>query len=216
MKNIKKILTINIGDQHGDYTCIDIIHKKHNNFYVMKCNICGRTKEMLTSTIRMKHGITHKSCGKGLKTKDPIFYNRWQAMRTRTTNQNHAHANCYVNRNINSDEFQYFIDFYDAMYKSYLELANKIGKENTSLERIDVNGNYTKENCTWIPKTKQQGNTRRNATFKATYPDGHEENYKNLRKFAKENNLDYGSLSDILNNRRTTPHKGFIVTRIKN
>lgn len=27
-----------------------------------------------------------------------------------------------------------------------------------TLERIDVNGNYTKDNCTWIPRSKQSSN----------------------------------------------------------
>ena len=58
----------------------DIKIKRYQNnitkFYIMKCNKCGRTKEMLSSTIRRKSGTTHKSCGKNLKTKDPIFYQR--------------------------------------------------------------------------------------------------------------------------------------------
>lgn len=33
----------------------------------MKCTKFGREKEMLSSTIRMHKGTTHKACGKGLK-----------------------------------------------------------------------------------------------------------------------------------------------------
>ena len=84
---------------------------------------------------------------KNIKTKDPIFYQRWTAMRTRTTNPNYHAANCYSQKNIHSDEFTYFIDFYDAMYVSYKELADKIGANNTSLERLDNDKPYTKENC---------------------------------------------------------------------
>jgi hypothetical protein len=140
----------------GDLKCIGIAKKKKGESYryVMECQICGRTKEMLSSTIRLEHGITHKACGKGLKTKDEIFYSRWQAMRTRTTNTNYEHADAYSGRNIKSDEFKHFIDFYDKMYDSWLEISSIYGKENTLLERIDYNGDYSTENCTWIYKIR--------------------------------------------------------------
>lgn len=217
---MKKILDINIGDCFGDFKCIDIIHKKEksgytNTYYKMKCKICGRTKEMLSSTIRLKHGIMHKSCGKGLKTIDKIFYSRWEAMRTRTINPNYEHSNCYQQRGINSDEFKYFIDFYDAMYDSFIVCANKIGKENTSLERIDVNKNYTKQNCIWIDKHDQPKNTRRTIKFIAIFPDGHEEIHTNPHDFAKKYNLDYETIIDVMNpNRSTKQHKHYKFKRI--
>jgi hypothetical protein len=153
---VKKILDIKVGDMFGDLKCIGIAKKKKGESYryVMECQICGRTKEMLSSTIRLEHGITHKACGKGLKTKDEIFYSRWQAMRTRTTNTNYEHADAYSGRNIKSDEFKHFIDFYDKMYDSWLEISSIYGKENTLLERIDYNGDYSTENCTWIYKIR--------------------------------------------------------------
>lgn len=217
---IKPQLTLSIGDTFDDMVCIDISIKRQKSgytarFYTMQCIKCNRTKEMLSSTIRMHKGTTHKSCGKGLKTQNIRFYNKWQAMRTRTTNPNYEHADCYVNRGINSDEFENFIDFYDTMYESYIELANKIGEKNISLERIDVNKPYSKENCKWIHISEQQGNTRKNVKFKVTFPDGHTEIHKNARKFAKEHNLDPATVMDAMNpNRATKQHKNYKFERL--
>lgn len=181
--------------------------------YVMQCMICGRKKEMLSSTIRYKKGITHKLCGKGIKTKDLYFYNRWHAMRTRTENPNYEHAEHYSLKGVDSDEFKYFIDFYDKMYNSYKELADVIGKENVSLERIDVNKGYTSENCMWINKHDQPKNTSRIVTFKATFPDAHEEICRNVNQFAREHNLNSSCIHDVLNH-RLNKHKGFKFERV--
>ena len=89
---MKNILSIEIGDVFGDMKCVDILKYNHNRiFYVMECTKCYRKKNMLSSTIRLQKGIYHKSCGRNLKTKDEIFYSRWCAMRTRTTNQKYEH-----------------------------------------------------------------------------------------------------------------------------
>ena len=54
--------------------------------------------------------------------------------------------------------FQEFsIDMEKSYKKHFLE-----NKGDTTLERIDNNGNYCKENCTWITKGEQSKNTKRN------------------------------------------------------
>lgn len=211
---MKKVNAYNIGDIAGDLECIDIKKEPHvGTKYLMKCAVCGREKWMLGSTIAYQKGITHKACGQGLKTKYPTFYDRWQAMRTRTTNEKYQHYADYGGRGINSDEFQYFIDFYDAMFDSYMELANVIGEKNTSLERKDVNKGYTKENCIWIDKHQQQGNCRKTLHFIVTFPDGHTEIHKNALAFAKEHNLHGPSVVDVLNG-RTSHHHNYKFTKI--
>lgn len=211
---MKKILNINIGDEFGDYKCTDIVYKDNEYQYEMQCKICGRKKIMRSSTIRRESGIYHKTgCGKGIKSKDKIFYSRYTAMKTRTNNPNYEHYDRYGGRGINSDAFECFIDFYDSMYDSFKELSDKIGPNNVSLERINSNGNYNEENCIWIDKSLQQSNTSKNIYFTVEFPDGHIESHKSLHKFCIDNNINYSAVIEAMNSYR--PYNGYIFKRLQ-
>ena len=120
-----------------------------------------------------------------------------------------------VKKNIHSDEFTYFIDFYDAMYASYKELADKIGADNTSLERLDNDKPYTKENCIWIHNQNQPKHTSKITKFEVTFPDGHIEIHQNVREFAKQHNLNESTIRDCLSPHRSTKqHKNFKFKRL--
>lgn len=72
-----------------------------------------------------------------------------------------------------------FEEFKNDMYDSYIELSNKIWEKYVSIERLDNNKSYSKENCKWIHINEQQKNRRCN----------HYITYKwkthNLREWAK-------------------------------
>lgn len=198
-----KKININIGDIFDDIKLIEETKNKHGTrCFIVQCLKCNRTKTMLPETIVNRRGTKHSSCGNGLKTVNKVFYNRWQSMRTRTTNKNYEHYKDYGGRGINSDEFKFFIDFYDAMYDSFVECSLMWGENNTSLERIDVNGNYCKENCTWVHIDDQKGNQRKTVNFIAKNRElGIEVSGKNLTKFCREYGLYRSCVNDVLHGR---------------
>ena len=176
---------------YGDFKCIGTI--KDNGFkYIMKCQKCGKIKHMLKSTIKAKKGLNHKSCGKGLGiTYDKDFYNRWQSMRHRTSTKS-IHREQYYDRGINSDAFESFIDFYNALYPSWQEHVKRFGVHDTSLDRIDVDKSYTPENCRWVCLDEQKGNMQKTIYFTTEDLDTHNiEYHKNARRYCFEAHLPY-------------------------
>ena len=90
------------------------------------------------------------------------------------------------------NEFSDFEDFYKKMFKSYLK-AKKIFNEEISLDRINVNGNYSVENCRWTNKKLQCNNTRREFNVFLVRKDKNIfitrcETLKELKLFLKTNN----------------------------
>lgn len=215
---MKKLYSFNVGDVVEDQQVIEIIPPVRGSYrsttYKVVCLKCGRTKIMTGPCLAIKRGTSHSACGRGLKLANKRFHSLWCAMRTRTTNVKQDHWLDYGGRGISSEAFANFIDFYDQMYEGYLEAAKQYGEKNVSLERIDVDGDYTKENCTWIHINDQKGNQRTTVMFEIQFPDGRIEVHKNVRKFALEHSLNPSCLMDLINGRLKT-YKGYKAHRIK-
>lgn len=56
-------------------------------------------------------------------------------------------------------------DFYNDMYPSYKKHCEQYGEKNTTIDRINVNWNYSKENCRWATMKEQWYNKRNNVTI---------------------------------------------------
>ena len=90
------------------------------------------------------HGLT--------KTK---FYGRWRAMKQRCLYPKSHGYKYYNSRGIKiCDKWMNFMGFYEDMYSSY--------SEELSLDRINNDGNYYKENCRWVTWEIQNKNRRNN------------------------------------------------------
>lgn len=94
------------------------------------------------------------------------FYNIWCGINTRCFNKNVKIFKYYGNRGIKvCKRWQVFINFRDDMYKSYLKHVKEFGENNTSIDRINNNGNYSFNNCKWNTTKEQVRNRRDNRYY---------------------------------------------------
>ena len=161
-----------IGKKYNRLTVLKQFKEIRNGRYrtYLKCECdCG---EVVTTR---KDGIINghtKSCGCYAREKsasmkkthgmsETRFYKIWVGMRQRCYNEKDTGYKYYGGRGITvCDRWKKFENFYDDMYESYLKHVEEHGEENTSIDRIDNNGNYESSNCRWTNQTKQLINQR--------------------------------------------------------
>lgn len=88
------------------------------------------------------------------------FYSRWIQIVRRCRHTKSKDYKRYGARGIKI-LWKDYPEFKKDMYAGFLKMSKRIGKSNTQIDRIDVNGHYSKKNCKWSTP-KQQGNNRRN------------------------------------------------------
>jgi hypothetical protein len=104
------------------------------------------------------------------------------------------------------------------MYESYLAHHKKHNGD-TSIERIDNNGNYERSNCKWATRQEQNLNMRKVIRFIGIYNNGYRETGLGQPEFARKHNLDRSCINRCLRGKRKF-HKGwsfkFILMEDKN
>lgn len=195
-----------IGDIKDDFQVEEIYHDKRKVVRIKgKCLICGREKDMRFEAFRRGQNTKHGKCGNsrdknsGLASQNKRFHMIWQGMITRIHNKNGEHYKYYGGKGIRCDEFENFVDFYDLMHESYLEAIEKYGDEScVSLDRIDPDKDYCKENCRWISKYEQEQNKNRNKWFLAIAPNGERFFDCNKARFSREHDIQRTAINNAL------------------
>jgi hypothetical protein len=101
------------------------------------------------------------------------FHNCHSSMMARCYNKKSKHYPHYGGRGIEvCEKWRTFQGFMEDMLPSY--------KDGLTLERVDVNGNYCKENCCWITKAQQAWN--KTNTIYVTDKDGSKLNMLDVSK----------------------------------
>lgn len=192
-----------LGSIVNDFELISFKKDKQGYIYKCKCIICNLEKDIFIQSIYSKKGTSHKYChGHKIREFDNTisgmlnFKSVYLRMRRRTTIETHQDWPSYGGRGISSEYYKDFNLFYQDQWESYSEA--KVKFEVPSIERIDVNGNYEKNNICWIEMITQAKNRRNNKNFKAISPTGDIFYSKVISDFAFEHNLSSSNVGRCL------------------
>ena len=97
----------------------------------------------------------------GTKTRE---FKSWQAMLSRCLNKNDPRWNNYGGRGIK---------VCDRWFNSFVNFLEDMGERpnNKTLDRIDTNDNYNKQNCKWSSAKEQAQNRTNNIKYKGECAD---------------------------------------------
>ena len=179
----RKPIKIIIGMKFNMLTAIEKLERK---YWLFQCD-CGIKKKIVDYSVTSGHT---KSCGclfkktiKKLKETHKLSktleYSSWCSIKERCYNKNSKHYCNYGGRGIlMSDEW------FNSPEQFIKDMGLKPSKE-YSIERIDNNGNYCKENCKWATRKEQQNNRR--VTIKVYYNN----EIKSLIDWCEDLNINY-------------------------
>ncbi len=156
------------GEKFGRLTVLDlspIRNTPKKRYWNVRCD-CGN-KFIATACNIRKAKAGCNDCGNKLIAKkrtihgmgETRFYNIWNGLNSRCNNLNYAEAKYYSERGIKC-LWKSFVEFKNDMYKSYLDHVSKFGEKQTTIDRVDNDGNYCKDNCRWATCKEQNDNKR--------------------------------------------------------
>lgn len=166
-----KTLEVKVGEQYGRLTIIELGLYISGNRRAVRCR-CACGNETVVNVSRLVRGVI-QSCG--CLQKESVI--------KKNTKHNLSHTRLYsiwqgIIKRCYSNKYKWFCNYggrgiimcdtWRNDFMSFYTWAITHGyADDLTIERVDVNGNYCSENCTWIPRKQQPLNQREriNARF---------------------------------------------------
>lgn len=147
---------------------VEYSHMSLNNGAMWSC-ICECGRKCVVGTSSLTLGYT-KSCGclqrEAIKAlakhgmTGTAIYKCWASMKQRCNNPNIVNWEIYGGRGITYDQnWESFDGFYADMGDTF--------EDGLEIDRIDVNGNYCKENCRWVTHNENNFNKNKQSNNKS-------------------------------------------------
>jgi hypothetical protein len=165
-----------VGKQFGRLLVLYFAEVSGRHTWWMCQCICGNQVKVRAQSLM--EGYT-QSCGCILKEVQPgfvtefkngteaqrSFYQRWAGMKNRCYNPNDPAYKNYGGKGVAIcdrwlEPVYGFKNFIDDKFDSFLKHVEEYGLENTSIDRINVKGNYESSNTRWATPNMQANNKR--------------------------------------------------------
>lgn len=188
------------GIRFGRLTAIKIDKKRKTKsggtFWICRCD-CGNIKSIYTghlrngktSSCRCLNADRLKECNTTHGLRHSSEYNTWSSMKARCYNPNNPQYKDWGGRGIKVCD-RWLIK--GSGFENFLEDMGRKPSLKHSLDRIDNDNAYYKENCRWAIKKIQANNTRTNIYF--TYNG----NTKTFSEWVAEFKVNYSSAYEYL------------------
>jgi len=151
-KNLLKI-DETIGKRFGKWTTIEVIPTARKSFdYLCVCD-CGEKSVVSGNALRGGRSQQCLKCSVVIHGMEKTStYNSWRCMKRRCNSKSNHNYKYYGARGIKvCERWHIFKNFLDDMGEK---------PEGLQLDRIDVNGDYCKENCRWVTPKENSANRR--------------------------------------------------------